>query len=162
SRSRGSCVIRPGCCVRVSGRRPWAELPLPARIEGPMRVKVCPVCPGCRAPHDKEVDPGTMVTCPDCDEYYRAEAPEPSDPVARPGDRSAAANPARASSPPAAQNPARDDDQPAAQKKGRVMKSDRLGKLIERFAPSQNRAALLSLAIGGGVLGAIVSIVALV
>jgi hypothetical protein len=103
-----------------------------------------------------------MVTCPDCDEYYRAEAPEPSDPVARPRDRSAAAKPARASSPPAAKKPSRDDDLPAAEKKGRAMKSDRLGKLIQRFAPSQNRAALLSLAIGGGVLGAIVSVVALV
>src|SRR5437588_5183057 len=123
-----------------------------------MRLKVCPVCPGCRAPHDKEVDPGTMVTCPDCDEYYRAEAPEPSDPVARPRDRSAAGTkPARAGDPPAAgKKPARADDPPAAEKKTRARKSDRLGKLIERLAPSQNRAAILSAAIGAGVLGAVV------
>jgi hypothetical protein len=52
------------------------------------KLKVCPVCPMCKSPHDREVDPGSKVTCPDCDEVYHAEAPEPSEKVARPMERS--------------------------------------------------------------------------
>lgn len=55
------------------------------------KIQVCPVCPTCKSPHDQDVDPGVMVTCPDCAEKYRAEAPEPADPVARPQARTPAA-----------------------------------------------------------------------
>src|SRR5262245_50576373 len=116
-----------------------------------MKLKICPICPTCRAPHDTEVDPGTKVKCPDCEQVYRAESPEPTDAAGQPQDRS-----------PTARVAARAEEPPPAKKKASGRKSNKLGKLIERFAPTQNRAALLALAIGGIVVGVIINIVALV
>jgi hypothetical protein len=126
-----------------------------------MRLKVVPICPACRAPHDREVDPGIMITCPDCDEHYRAEAPEPSDAVDGPRDRTPSGKAARTDDKPAEKKKPKPAKKPDAEKKPRAKKGDKLGKLIERFSPSQNRAALLTIAIGAGVAGLITGIVAL-
>src|SRR5438105_381578 len=113
-----------------------------------MAVKVCPVCPACKAPHSEEVEPGIMISCPDCDQRYRAEAPEIGTEAAglrgRAGKRRDAAPP------------------PAAVKKPRVKKSEKRGKLIEVFAPFGKRAVLLMVAIGAAVLGVGTTIFALV
>src|SRR5262245_44799040 len=100
-----------------------------------MSIKVCPVCPACKAPHDEEVEPGTKIKCPDCDQVYRAEAPEPSDAVARPRDRSGAGRKPAAEPPPK-----------KPQKKAPARKADNLGKLIERYAPDHKRVMLLAFA----------------
>lgn len=127
-----------------------------------MNIKVCPVCPTCRAPHDREVEPGTKVKCPDCDQVYRAEAAEGGGPVTGPRDRSAGQKAARTQDPPAAKKKAPADAPPAKKKKPRAKKSGDLGKVIERFTPGMNKAAILSVAIIAGILAAVVTVVALV
>lgn len=101
-----------------------------------MSIKVCPVCPACKAPHNEEVEPGTKITCPDCDQVYRAAAPEPSDPITRPRDRSGAGR--KPAPEPAAKKP---------KKKAPARSADNLGKLIERFGADRKRAVLLAVAI---------------
>jgi hypothetical protein len=127
-----------------------------------MNIKVCPVCPTCRAPHDRVVEPGTKVKCPDCDQVYRAEAAEGGGPVAGPRDRSAGQKAARTQDPPAKTKKAPPEEAPAKKKKPRAKKSGDLGKVIERFAPGKNKAAILSIAIIAGILAAVVTVVALV
>src|SRR5262245_745599 len=94
--------------------------PVFARHEAAMRLKISVICPACQAAHPEEVEPGTKLTCPECDEVYRAEAPE----VAPSTAKSRAA--AKKSS--------------SGKKKSRARKGGDLGKLIERFAPHQQRA----------------------
>jgi hypothetical protein len=107
-----------------------------------MRLKFLPVCPACQSQHPEEVEPGTKIKCPDCDEPYRAEIPE----VAPDTARSRAA--AKKSS--------------GKKKKSSAYKIENLGKLIESFTPAGKRAMLLTIAIGAAVVGAGVAIFALV
>jgi hypothetical protein len=107
-----------------------------------MRLKIAALCPACQAPHPEEVEPGVKVTCPECEEVYRAEVPEPGTTTAR----------ARAAAKKAA----------PAKKKPRAKGSDKLGKLLESFSPSQKRALVLTLAIAAAVIGVGVMIFALV
>jgi hypothetical protein len=107
-----------------------------------MRLKIAAICPACQSPHPDEVEPGVKVTCPDCDEVYRAEVPEVAPTTAR----------ARAAAKKAA----------PAKKKPRTKGADKLGKLIEVFSPAQKRALIMTVAIAAGVIGAGVMIFALV
>jgi hypothetical protein len=107
-----------------------------------MKLKFVPVCPACQSEHPEEVEPGTKVTCPDCDEKYRAEIPE----VAPDTARSRAA--ARKAAP--------------KKKKKSTYTIGNLGKVIEVFSPAGKRAMTLTVAIGAAVVGAGVAVFALV
>jgi hypothetical protein len=107
-----------------------------------MRLKFLPLCPACQSPHPEEVEPGTKIKCPACDEVYRAEIPE----VAPDTARSRAA--AKKSS--------------SAKKKPRAYTIDNLGKLLDQFSAAGKRAMLLTVAIGAAVVGAGVAVFALV
>ena len=108
-----------------------------------MKFKFAPLCPACQAPHATEVEPGTKITCPECDEVYRAEVPEVGTSTARA--RSAGSK------------------KPAAKKKARRARSVAdLGKLIEQFGAHQQRALLLTVAIAAGAIGLVVCLVGLV
>jgi hypothetical protein len=107
-----------------------------------MRLKIAAVCPACQSPHPEEVEPGVKVRCPECEEVYRAEVPEPGTTTAR----------ARAAAKKA----------PPAKKQPRAKGADKLGKLIEQFSPAQKRALFLTVAIATVVIGVGVTIFALV